>query len=109
MFPSRIQPDSRCLLPFTCQPLFSFFLLVTSFFVLGQVVNASVLTVPSGGDFQAALNAAQPGDTIVLQAGATYVGSFTLPVKSGTEYITVQTSALAGLPDGVRVGPLQVP
>ena len=55
---------------------------------------------------QAALNAAAPGDTIVLQAGAAYTGHFTLPNKPGGQYITVQSSALAQLPpDGVRVSP----
>jgi hypothetical protein len=53
------------------------------------------------------LNGAQPGDIIVLEAGATYVGSFTLPVKSGAEYITIQSSRAAELPEGVRVSPLQ--
>jgi hypothetical protein len=62
--------------------------------------------VPPGGDFQAALNEAQPGDTIVLQAGATYVGDFTLPNKTGNGYITVETSALSSLPPAnARVSP----
>ncbi|HVG20884.1 MAG TPA: hypothetical protein VNI02_17685, partial [Blastocatellia bacterium] len=46
----------------------------------------NTITVPAGGDFQAALNGARPGDTIVLQAGATYITSsdgFVLPNKSG--------------------------
>ncbi len=55
--------------------------------------KAATINVPAGGDFQAALNNAQPGDTIVLQAGATFVGPFWLPVKSGSSYITVRTSA----------------
>jgi hypothetical protein len=46
---------------------------------------------------QTAINQAQPGDIIVLQAGATYTGSYVLPVKpiiSGTDsdYITIRTS-----------------
>src|SRR5205807_148082 len=41
-------------------------------------------SVPAGGDLQSALNAAQPGDAIILQAGATYSGNFTLPTKSGS-------------------------
>src|SRR5206468_12050000 len=52
-------------------------------------------SVPAGGDFQGALNSAQPGDAIVLQAGATYTGNFTLPVKSGSGWIYVQSSALS--------------
>jgi len=66
------------------------------------------ISVPAGGDLQAALNSAQLGDTLVLQAGATYTGNFTLPAKSGTGWIYVQTSALSSLPAaGTRVGPGQ--
>jgi hypothetical protein len=65
-------------------------------------------SIPAGGDLQGALNSAQPGDTIILQAGATYTGNFTLPVKSSTAWIYVQSSALSSLPAaGTRVGPAQ--
>jgi hypothetical protein len=65
-------------------------------------------SVAAGGDLQGALNSAQPGDTIILQAGATYTGNFTLPVKSGTAWIYVQSSALSSLPAaGTRVAPAQ--
>jgi hypothetical protein len=68
--------------------------------------SGTLRSVPSNGDFQAALNAAQPGDIIELQAGATYVGNFTLPAKSGTEWIYIRTSAHASLPNpGTRVFP----
>lgn len=53
---------------------------------------AATLTVRAGGDLQAALDAAQPGDTILLEAGAVFSGNFTLPVKSGGTYITVRSS-----------------
>lgn len=49
--------------------------------------------VPSGGKLQAAIDAASPGDTILLEAGATFVGPITLPKKTGTECITIRTSA----------------
>jgi hypothetical protein len=53
-----------------------------------------------------ALNSAQLGDTIILAAGTTYTGWFTLPNKtSGSGWITIQSSALGALPEGVRVGP----
>ena len=58
-------------------------------------------TVAAGGDVQAALNAAQPGDTILLQAGATFVGNFVLPAKAGGEHITLRSSA----PDNALPGP----
>ncbi len=69
-------------------------------------VSGATIYVKSGGDLQAALNRAKSGDTIVLQAGASFVGSFVLPNKSGNEFITIQSSELAKLPkDGVRVSP----
>jgi hypothetical protein len=55
--------------------------------------RAATLTVNAGGDLQAAINAAQPGDTIVLQANATFTGNFKLPAKGGTTYITIRSSA----------------
>jgi hypothetical protein len=38
--------------------------------------RANDIYVGANGDLQAALNAAQPGDTLLLQPGATYMGSF---------------------------------
>ena len=73
----------------------------------GIVSAGKTITVGAGGDFQGALNQAQPGDVISLQAGAVYMGPFTLPAKQGAGWITVQSSAAAGaLPKpGVRVSP----
>jgi hypothetical protein len=53
----------------------------------------TVLAVPAGGDLQAAIDAARPGDTITLEPGATYVGNFTLPAKAGAGYITIRSAA----------------
>ncbi|MFL6713963.1 MAG: hypothetical protein ACJ8LN_13725 [Sulfurifustis sp.] len=64
------------------------------------------LAVRAGGDFQAALAAAAPGDIITLEAGATFRGPFTLPVKPGADWIIVRSSAGDGdLPPGERVDP----
>ena len=63
-----------------------------------------LVSVPAGASLQAAVNAALPGDTLVLQAGATYAGPVMLPVKSGTGWVTITTSAQASLPAG-RVTP----
>ncbi len=64
------------------------------------------ITVRKGGDFQAALDKAVPGDTIILEAGATFKGAFKLPKKSGDEFITVRSSAEAQVPvAGVRLDP----
>lgn len=74
---------------------------------LAARVDAATITVASGGDLQAALNAAQPGDTILLQAGASWTGNYKLPAKSGTAAITVRSSAPdSSLPGaGVRITP----
>ena len=68
---------------------------------------AATITVNAGGNLQAAINSAQPGDTILLQAGATFVGNFTLPAKSGSTYITIRSSAAdASLPPAnARIDP----
>jgi hypothetical protein len=65
------------------------------------------LTVPKGGDLQEALDRAQPGDAILLEAGATFRGPFTLPSKDGTGWIVVRTSAPDDRlpPPGTRVDP----
>lgn len=59
----------------------------------GAPAKAADRLVPRGGDLQAALNAAGPGDTILLEAGATFTGNFRLPVHSGTTPITVRSAA----------------
>lgn len=55
--------------------------------------SGNTITVKAGGDFQAALDRAKPGDTILLEAGATFKGAFKLPNKPGNQFITVRTSA----------------
>jgi hypothetical protein len=69
--------------------------------------TGTTINVPAGGNFQAALNNAQPGDQILLAAGATFTGSFTLPVKTGTGWIIIRSStADANLPaEGERMKP----
>jgi hypothetical protein len=69
--------------------------------------NGSSIQLDRNGDLQRALNDARPGDTILLQAGAVYKGPFTLPKKSGSEFITIQSSRLSELPEGIRVKPSQ--
>lgn len=73
----------------------------------GIVSSGNTINVPAGGNLQAALNGAQPGDTISLQAGAVYMGPFTLPDKQGSGWITLQSSAAASLPADTRVSPAQ--
>jgi hypothetical protein len=77
----------------------------------GVETVGDIVTVPAGASLQSAINRARPGDTLVLDAGATYVGNFVLPVKPGNEYITIRTAGDgAGLPaSGQRVLPAQAP
>jgi hypothetical protein len=67
----------------------------------------SILSVHAGDDLQSILdNIVVAGDTLVLDAGATFVGPITLPNKAGDEWITIESSALDRLPGpGQRVGP----
>lgn len=70
-----------------------------------------LITLKAGDDLQAALKSARFGDTIVLQAGATFTGPIILPFKvggSGTDadYITIRTSDLGAIAqDGERIKP----
>jgi hypothetical protein len=72
-----------------------------------EVQAGATINVPSGGNLQTALDNAKLGDTIVLQAGATYSGSFKLPNKTtGTGWIYIRSSAYSNLPPpGTRVSP----
>jgi hypothetical protein len=59
---------------------------------------ATITVCNSGCDYgnaqlQQAINAAQPGTTILLQAGHTYSGSFTLPAKTGDDWIVIRSNA----------------
>lgn len=61
--------------------------------------NATTITVCNNGcdygngQLQQAINAAQPGTTILLQAGHTYSGTYTLPAKTGDEWIVIRSNA----------------
>src|SRR4051812_3537388 len=66
---------------------------------------AATTTVPAGADLQLALNAARPGDVLVLQAGARDIGPFKLPPNPAGQTITIRSSAL--LPER-RIGPQDV-
>ncbi len=75
---------------------------------LPQIFIQTTYNPPTGGQliivntstaFQAALNTANLGDIIQLQAGITYTGPFTLPNKtSGTGWIYIISSAYSSLP-----------
>jgi len=53
--------------------------------------------VPAGADLQAAIDAAQPGDELLLAPGATYLGNFMLPDKGATSsWVTIRTDVSDG-------------
>jgi hypothetical protein len=54
----------------------------------------AVISVDAGGDLQNALNSAQCGDTIQLQAGAIFTGKFIVPAKNCdiNHWIIIRTS-----------------
>lgn len=70
-------------------------------------LSTGVTHVAPGESIQAALNAAQCGAVIELDAGAIYPGNLTLPNKQCDTYITIQSSRAAELPEGQRVTPAQ--
>jgi hypothetical protein len=72
--------------------------------------SAAVTQVPANANLQQYLNAANPGDTLVLPAGASYTGNFVLPVKApnlGTnaDYITIITAGFSQSSSAQRVSP----
>jgi hypothetical protein len=64
-------------------------------FMSAPAVRAAgtTIVVPAGGDLQGAIDRARAGDVLLLAAGATYVGNFTLPAKPGAQFITIQSDA----------------
>jgi hypothetical protein len=66
----------------------------------------TAIRVSEGQDLQAAIEAAKPGDLILLASGARFSGNFVLPKHGDSPaFITIRTDA-DGLPEpGVRTGP----
>ncbi len=60
--------------------------------ITGSTADAATRFVASGDNFQAALDAANPGDEIVISAGARFVGEFVLPIKPAGDVITIRSS-----------------
>ena len=72
-----------------------------------KAATPKTVTVPAGGDLQAAIDRAAPGDVLMLAPGATYTGPITLPKKAGDAWITIKTAAPEAEfpPAGQRVTP----
>jgi hypothetical protein len=68
-------------------------------------LKGRTIHVAAGESLQGAIDDAQPGDRITLEAGATYEGPFRLPRKAGNEWIVIASSALGRLRAGERVDP----
>jgi len=70
------------------------FVLVSALTLVAAAPSAAATRhVNAGDNLQAVLNVAQPGDELVLQAGARFVGNFRLPVKPAGPVITIRSSA----------------
>ncbi|MEA2176422.1 MAG: hypothetical protein QOD00_4014 [Blastocatellia bacterium] len=71
--------------------------------------SSSTIQVRAGDNLQAAINRARPGDTIMLEAGATFTGPVILPPRSDKDsgWITIRTDAPdSSFPaEGMRVSP----
>jgi hypothetical protein len=81
------------------------FATISTLLIFAATTFGATLVVPAGGDLQSAIHAAASGDTIVLDAGATYRGPFTLTPKSGDSFITIQSSRASEITG--RVSPSQ--
>jgi len=108
---SWMMPPASLVRPLPFLIAFSLMLTPTAGAQSGSIHFAGIIDVPPGGDLQAALDQAQPGDTIRLAAGATYTGWFTLPAKTGTGDILIRTTApdSALPPAGTRINPSSFP
>jgi predicted outer membrane repeat protein len=72
-------------------------------------VAAATVSVGAGGNLQLAIDNAAPGDTILLQAGATFTGNFV--VRGTKQSLTIRSSAADSLlpSPGQRTGPEYAP
>ncbi|HEX4346662.1 MAG TPA: carbohydrate-binding protein [Vicinamibacterales bacterium] len=68
---------------------------------------SATINIHAGDNLQAAIDNAHPGDTLLLDAGATFTGNFLLPAKSGSDFVTIRSAAPdASLPGATtRVDP----
>jgi hypothetical protein len=68
--------------------------------------SGSTVRVRKGDNLQDALDAVHPGDTILIEAGATFIGNFLLRPKTGEGWIYIESSAIENkVHPGQRVSP----
>src|SRR6476469_6322340 len=88
-----------------CEVYSGTFGIITTHFETIQNGATKTIKVPPGGNLQAAIDQASGGDVVELQAGAVYSGQINLSNRPLTDYVTIQTSAVAMLPADKRVIP----
>src|SRR6185437_16810659 len=107
-FDAEVSLLSSCRLSYDIMKTIAIVVLSTAVLAVAATVQTpgQIITVPAGGDLQDAIDRAQPGDTITLEAGATYSGNFVLRAKDGNTFITIRTADNEGLPGpDTRVDP----
>jgi hypothetical protein len=81
--------------------------------ILPRELPAACVSVPrrqvrvaANGNLQAALDAAQPGDELLLANNAVFIGNFVLRARAGTEWISIRSSTMdPSLTPGERSSP----
>src|SRR2546422_7118273 len=63
-------------------------------------LEADIINVPPGANLQSQIDAALPGDEIVLQAGAGFTGPFTLRAENGPREIVIWAGAASQVAPG---------
>ena len=93
------------------KPIGAMVVAVVAAIIVRAAVQAQgvVIAVGAGGDLQDAINRAQPGDTIALEAGATFVGNFVLPRKKALSSSRFEPRRRRVAGSNQRMRPTQAP
>lgn len=97
-------------IPSRSNTVLRFFLIAGMLLAAPWPAPSAVIQVPAEASLQDAIDSAHGGDVIELTPGATYVGNFVLPRKTGDRFITIRTARRDGMPAaGHRVLPVHAP